>query len=212
MVLQTFDESWMVTRADAEGARALAPGVRTRLVPNVVDVAARPVVAPTGSHDVLLVADYRYEPNRAGLAFLAGEAMPRLWEAMPDARLVLAGRGLDEPPADPRVVYRGFVDDLDAVYASAGAAAVPMPRGGGSPLKLIEALARGLPVVATEHAARLVEDAIPGEHLLAAADPDSFARELARALRGDAAAVAHAGRHLAESSYSIEALARELTP
>jgi hypothetical protein len=212
-VLETFAESWLPTEADIEGARRMVPGVLTRHVRNVVDVAALPVAAPPpGGGDVLLVADYRYEPNRAGLAYLVDEVMPRLWEREPEARLVLAGRGLENPPSGERIEHLGFVDDLDAVYARAAVAAVPMPHGGGSPLKLIEALARGVPVVATAHAAGLVEDAVAGEHLVAAGDAGAFADGLARGLRGELAPLAQHARALAERHYSIEALAEEVAP
>ena len=62
-------------------------------------------------------------------------------------------RAWSEPPSsDPRVEALGFVDDLASVYASARCAVVPLLQGGGTPLKLIEALAYGLPVIATPRA------------------------------------------------------------
>jgi glycosyltransferase involved in cell wall biosynthesis len=208
-VLQTFSQSWMATRADAAGAQALAEReIDVRYVPNVVDVARiEPAQGPRGTHRVLLVADFTYEPNREGLAFLAGEVMPLVWERLPDARLAVAGRGLDKPPDDDRVQALGFVDDLEAVYAMADAVAVPMLTGGGSPLKFVEALAHGIPVVASDHAAGLLEDGKAGEDFLAAAGAPDFADALVRTLRGQAAGVGEHGRALAERSYSIEALA-----
>lgn len=213
-VLQTFSESWMATRADAGGARALAGReiagreIAVRYVPNVVDVARiEPAAGPRGTQRVLLVADFTYAPNREGLEFLAGEVMPLVWERLPGARLAVAGRGLEHPPDDDRVEALGFVDDLAAVYDTADAVAVPMLTGGGSPLKFVEALAHGLPVVATDHAARLLEDGEAGEHFLAAGGAEDFARALVSALCGQVAGIGAQGRALAERSYSIDALA-----
>lgn len=208
-VLQTFSESWMATRADAGGAQALAGReIAVRYVPNVVDVARiEPAAGPRGTQRVLLVADFTYAPNREGLAFLAGEVMPLVWERLPGARLTVAGRGLEHPPDDDRVEALGFVDDLEAAYDTADAVAVPMHTGGGSPLKFVEALAHGLPVIASDHAARLLEDGAAGEHFLAAAGAQDFADALVRALRGQAAGIGERGRALAERCYSIDALA-----
>jgi glycosyltransferase involved in cell wall biosynthesis len=214
-LLQTFDETWMATRADERDAAALAgDGVKTRYVPNVIDVARIEPVAPAGASRILFVADFRYAPNQEALAYLIEHVLPLAWASMPELRVTLVGRGLREPPADERVEALGFVEDLRDAYASVDAVAVPLLRGGGSPLKLIEALAYGLPVVATLHAARLLEDAVPGEHLVAAGEPAEFAAAIAELLtdpvRG--ARLGAAGRELAQRSYSVDALAALLAP
>ena len=83
---------------------------------------------------------------------------------------------------------------------------VPLLTGGGSPLKFVEALAYGLPVVATPHAAAGLEAARAGEHYLEADGPEAFADALADILEHGAPDLASRGRALAESNYSIEAL------
>jgi glycosyltransferase involved in cell wall biosynthesis len=209
-LLEGFAESWLPSRADLEGARALAPGAELRYVPNVVDVAAiDPRRAPADPPEAVLVADFTYAPNREGLAFLLEEVMPRAWATEPRLRVVVAGRGAP-PSEDERVEVPGFVDDLGPLYARAACALVPLLSGGGSPLKLIEALAHGLPVVATPRAAAGV-DAEGGRDYLEGDGADGFAAALLEALDADrGAAVGSAGRALAEREYSIEALARRL--
>jgi glycosyltransferase involved in cell wall biosynthesis len=199
-------EAWMVSEADIDGARRLCPGARLRYVPNVVDTdVIRPVDRDRRGGPALLVADFSYPPNRRGYEWLAGEVLPRV----PAARLVVAGRGLDPAAPDARIDVRGFVPDLEALYAEAACAVVPLLEGGGSPLKFVEALAHGLPVVATPAAARgLAAEA--GVHYLAGEDPGEFAAALERALAGDAADVGARGRRLAEERYSIAALAELL--
>lgn len=213
LLLHRYAESWMVSPTDMEGAAALAPAARLRLVPNVVDVAAiDPLPTRKGERVVLFVADFTYEPNRQAVSFLLQEAMPMLWRKAPDVRLVVAGKQSERIVCDDnRVQVRGFVTDLRDLYAAAGCVAVPLLKGGGSPLKFVEALAYGVPVVATPRAAAGLE-ASAGVHY-AEADPtaEPFSRELAATLepaRGNA--LAQAGRQLAEREYSIEALERRL--
>lgn len=212
-VLRTFSESWMATQADERGAAELAgDAISTRYAPNVVDVER--IVPVTGpGHDVLLfVGDFTYGPNREGLRFLIEDVLPIVWRRRPGVRLLVAGRGVPERSADARIEVLGFVEDLPSVYAQADAVAVPLLHGGGSPLKFVEALAYGLPVVATRHAAGLLEEGTAGEHFLLGADAGGFAGAISGLFDapGRSRALGAAGRALAERSYSIDALARLL--
>jgi glycosyltransferase involved in cell wall biosynthesis len=209
-VLRTFSECWMPTRSDVREATALGgQDVCARYVPNVVDVARIEPVAPPGLERIVFVGDFTYGPNREGLRFLVDRVLPLVWERRSSVRVALVGRGLSEHPLDPRIEALGFVDDLRAAYASADVVVVPLLHGGGSPLKFVEGLAYGLPVVVTRHAAGLLEDGVPGEHFLAAGDETEFAEalELLFADPARAAALGASGRELADRCYSIDALA-----
>lgn len=210
-LLARAQESWMVSEADIAGARAVCPSASLRYVPNVVDVAAiAPVTPPVDERRAIFVANFSYEPNRNGLRFLLDEVFPRVWAELPDARLALVGGGLEQPPAeDSRVETLGFVEDLGSAYARASCAVVPLLQGGGTPLKLIEALAYGLPVIATPRAVAGL-DVRDGEHALIAADGEAFAAALLSVLRDGAVELARRGRALAVERYSIEALSELL--
>jgi polysaccharide biosynthesis protein PslH len=212
VVLRTYSECWMATRADERGAQALGgDGIRTRYVPNVVDGVAIEPVHPTAAGRLLFVADFTYAPNAEALRFLVGEVLPGVWERIPAARLTVIGRGLDRVGVrlDPRIAALGFVEDLDAAYRAADVVLVPLLRGGGSPLKFVEALAHGLPVVATAHAAGLLEDGVAGRDFLVAEDGAAFAAaiEAMAADPGRAAVIGRAGRDLVLARYSVDRLA-----
>jgi polysaccharide biosynthesis protein PslH len=219
-VLQRFErgllaraaESWMVSEPDLAGARALCPAASLRYVPNVVDVAAIEPVSPDASaRRAVFVANFAYPPNRNGLGFLLEQVLPLVWAQLPEAQLSLVGGGLQRAPSDGRVQALGYVEQLSDVYASASCAVVPLLHGGGTPLKLIEALAYGLPVLATPRAvAGLQVDA--GRDCLIAGDAAEFADQLVRVLRDGAPELARNGRALAARRYSIQALSALLAP
>jgi polysaccharide biosynthesis protein PslH len=206
-------ESWMVSEADIAAARELCPSARLRYVPNVVDVAAITPVMPIGDEQrAIFVANFAYEPNRNGLRFLLDEVFPRVWAELPDARLALVGAGLERAPSkDARVEMLGFVDDLGGAYASASCGVVPLLQGGGTPLKFVEALAYGLPIVATPRAAAGLE-VLDGEHCLIASGAEAFADAVVSLLRDNRTELGRRGRELAEQRYSIEALDAMLAP
>ncbi len=216
-VFESARESWLPSGRDLRAAASLAPRAQFRLVPNVVDVASITPVSSSANERLLFVADYSYEPNLNSALFLTEEVMPRVWVRLPEARLALAGKGLElDRKLDPRIELLGFVDELDEVYASAGCVVVPLLESGGSPLKLIEAMAYGLPIVATPSAAAGVDGLEKNIHYLEGTGGDEFAAAVVEVLSGEPRepGVAHmrvAARTLAENHYSIEALARQLS-
>ena len=212
-LLLAAQESWMASQRDVELARELAPRARLRYVPNVVDVTSihaegDQVTAPRA----LFVGDYSYPPNERALRFLVNEVMPRVWQSLPGAELLVAGHHLVlAPGTDPRVRPLGFVPQIDDAYALAACVVVPLLEGGGSPLKFIEALAHGLPVVATGPAAAGLEVA-DGVHYRRAEGAQAFAEAVVDVLREGDPEIAADGRRLAERAYSVEALASILRP
>ena len=214
-LLEIVDESWMVSRTDIRSAAALVPSARLRYVPNAVDVAR---IAPhrvrtgtaSGRSRLLMVGDFHYTPNLSGLEFLIGQVLPLIWTERPDVILTVVGRGLDswESP-DARIQATGFVDSLDPQYAHADCAVVPLTEGAGTPLKFVEALAYGMPLVATPLAAKGLEVS-PGMHYLEAGNAPSFAEGVLDILRDGGEKLGAQGRLLAEREYSIEALAERL--
>ena len=209
-VLRAFDESWMVSEPDAAAATALASDAAIRVVPNAVDVAAIAPVRPSPDPVVLFVGSFNYAPNRHGLEWLESRVMPLVWRSRPDARLEVVGRWHTawEPP-DERVSVRGFVPELPA-YAGARVAVAPLLAGAGTPLKVVEAIAFGLPVVATPVALQGLGALDPGRHVYAASTPEQFAAALLRLLDAghDTSEVVAEARAAVERNYSLAAVAR----
>ena len=208
-------ETWMVSRVDVESAQALVPGAHVRYVPNVVDVSA---IVPKAAHgapvadggSLLMIGDFTYPPNRNGRDLLAGAVMSLVWRSRPRARLTFAGRGMEGWQApDARIEVAGFVPSLAEVYEHADCVVVPITEGAGSPLKFIEALAYGVPVVATPKAARGLEVSA-GAHYREGDGPAALAQAILDVLADGAPGMAAEGRRLAEREYSIESLAERI--
>jgi glycosyltransferase involved in cell wall biosynthesis len=209
-------ESWMVSHVDVESALKLVPTANVRYVPNVVDVAAivagsasRPAGASSGMQ-VLMVGDFTYTPNRSGRELLVHSVLPLVWQSLPAVHLKLAGRGMEDWTApDERIEVAGFVDSLADLYAQADCVVVPLTEGAGSPMKFIEALAYGVPVVATPKAARGLE-VVAGIHYREGSDSVTLAQAIVEVLRDGGAEMAAEGRRLAEREHSIESLAERI--
>jgi glycosyltransferase involved in cell wall biosynthesis len=214
-VLAAYDQSWMVSEADRDAALELCPGADVRVIANAVDMGAiEPIERPGSEPVVLLVGSFDYSPNRRGLRWLVDEVMPAVWRSRPEARLRVVGRWPGRPwePGDGRVEVLGFVPDLAAAYAGARCCVAPLVVGGGTPLKVVEALAYGLPLVATTTAVRALSALQPGRDLIVADAAADFAAALLEVLDPsyDHGERGRRARGAIEASYSVDAIAGEV--
>jgi glycosyltransferase involved in cell wall biosynthesis len=211
-ILERCAEAWLVSEIDLQGAAELAPNAGMLRVPNVIDMADIPPTRPFINRTAILVGDFTYEPNRRALEFVVNEVSPAVAARDPDVRIVVAGRGSDSMYPPMNVHLRGFVESMTDVYESAGCAIVPLQCGGGSPVKFIEALAHGVPVVATAKAAAGIDGLIANEHyILAELTGEAFAEGILDALEPlTAERLGPAGRAFAQRGYSLDALIRIL--
>jgi glycosyltransferase involved in cell wall biosynthesis len=149
---------------------------RVRIVPNGV---AFPQPTPIPDRPTLLfLGDYGYPPNVAAAQFLTHDVLPRVRRAVPKARLILAGNlpeRIRGATTTPGVEVRGFVDDLDSLYAESRVVCCPVSTGSGMRIKVIEAAARSRPIVTTRVGAEGI-DLADGVEILVRESPNSFAQ------------------------------------
>lgn len=164
---------------------------------------------------ILFLGALDWRPNLDAIDLLLDKIFPKVRAAEPNARLLIVGRnppaGLSERAAAiPGVALQANVADVRPYLATSGVMSVPLRIGGGSRLKILEALACGLPVVSTRVGAEglLVK---PGEDYVQA-EEDAMADALVHAVRNHAAMVALAehGRRLVLETYDWSVLAAKL--
>jgi|SRR5579864_670334 len=179
---------------------------RTVVVENGADVAVPVVRHEPGPRTLLFVGALDYYPNIDAAFYLLNTIMPAVWARRPDIRLIIAGRSPDPAlsalPGDPRVQVVATPFDMRAVAAQASVSVVPLRLGGGTRVKVLDALAWGLPVVSTSLgcADLALSD---GEHVVIRDGSDAFAEAVVRLL-SDAPfwrRLSVAGRTLVERRY-----------
>lgn len=152
--------------------RLLKPGhgKRMEIIPNGVDADLLGYESPVReSNTIVYTGAMTYESNRDAASWLCSDILPVIQERLPNTRLRITGRhnGVDisDMESRPGVEFTGYVDDVHSVIASASALVVPLKYGGGTRLKILEAMALRTPVVSTPVGAEGLglED---GKHLL----------------------------------------------
>lgn len=183
-----FDGTALVSAQEAEElTRRTGNGSIKTLLPLINVPTSRPRRFD-GSPTFVFLGGLDFPPNRDGLTWFLAHAREAVLAAVPDFRLLVVGRGSDTNlPAeaaawDGRVQALGWVDDLDDVLSSAAGLLSPLRIGSGTKIKVLEALARSLPVVATQHGV-LGLDVDAGDGCLVRDDVAGLAQNLARCAR-----------------------------
>ncbi|MCU0946206.1 MAG: glycosyltransferase [Rubritepida sp.] len=215
-VWRKVDLALYPSEAEARLAREMEPGARVGAIPPYVlapsrRAAPRPPAAPT----LLFVAGFQHRPNVDAAEWLVREILPRIRAAVPEARLALVGSKPSDAVvalANDVVEVTGFVpdDELARRYAGARVVLAPLRFGAGVKLKVIEALAEGVPVVTTPVGAEGIEglDAV----IDVADTPEALAAAAIRLLQDDAlwAERVRAQTGFIAGRFSAEAMQRAL--
>ena len=172
----------VVVSSEIDAVRLGSP--KAVVVPNTFTRPAQSVgsSAPGRPPTIVFPATFDYPPNAEGAQWLVREVAPRLATRVPGARICLAGRSTPEVEAlaaPPAITVTGFVSSMEDQLAQADVVIVPLLRGSGTRLKILEAMAHRVPVVSTTIGAEGL-DVADGVHLLVADTPDEMTRAVAR--------------------------------
>lgn len=189
----TADRVAAVSEADAEALRGLVPGLEPTVVPNGVDMDYYTApVAPLASgeapgvQDLVFTAKMDFRPNVDAVLWFARDVLPLIRRESPETRFWAVGKSPHPrlaPLADePGVVLTGWVEDVRPYIAGAGVYVVPLRIGGGTRLKVLEAMAMGKAIVSTTLGCEGFE-LVPDQELVIADDPAEFAAAVLALLR-----------------------------
>jgi polysaccharide biosynthesis protein PslH len=205
-----------VSERDRVDVLSLAPDQRVAVVANgVATDQFRPRPHADGPPTVLFTGTMNHPPNAEGIRWFTERAWPRVRQAIPDARLLVVGR--DPPDGVRRLAERPGVEVLGAVpsmqpyFARATAIVVPIRSGGGTRLKVLEAMASGRAVASTSMGVEGIE-LERDVHVLVEDDPIALSIALVRLLSEPdlRSRLASAGRTLVEERYDWRALGDRL--
>jgi len=198
---RSFGRVVVVTQEDCDAIAALDPKVPLAVIPNGVDIGFYGEAVPTARDPDRIVFHgvMDYPPNINAAEFLAGQVMPRVRAARPQAKLAIVGRAptarIRALARQPGVEVTGEVPDIRPWLQGSRVGICPMLVGTGIKNKLLEAMASGLPCVATTLSVRGLQVA-DGRELFVADDAEALAAHLVRLLEDDALAtsIGAAGR------------------
>ena len=211
-----FDLCTATTRAEWQTLEGYGTGTPSDWFPNGVDSDFfAPSAQPHEPETICFVGRMDYYPNQDSMFDFCANTLPLLRQRRPGIKLLIVGA---DPSAKvrrlaeiPGVTVTGSVADVRPYVHRAALMVAPLNIARGTQNKILEAMAMGVPVVASRIAAGGV-DALDGEHLLTADNPQQFGEAVEQILRdsGERARLAAAGRERMLSNHSWKHSLRRL--
>ncbi|MEJ2210317.1 MAG: glycosyltransferase, partial [Anaerolineae bacterium] len=182
---RTADRVVAVSDVDAAVLRRLDPELAPAVVPNGVDMAfyaESPPSLPEGqgpdAADLVFVGKMDFRPNVDAVLWFAAEVLPLIRREAPETRFWVVGQNpharLAPLADDPGVQVTGWVEDQRPYIAAAGVYVIPLRIGGGTRLKVLEAMAMSKAIVSTALGCEGF-DLVAGQELVIADEPAAFA-------------------------------------
>lgn len=211
-----FDMNVMMSPNDQADLLQIAPGVPTAIIPNGVDTAY--FTPATEGHELAAIytGGMNMYANKDAVLYFLRDIWPAVLHEHPGAKFYAIGQ---DPPRElhelakrePSVVVTGFVDDVRPYVRKAAVYVVPLRVGGGTRLKVLDALAQGKAIVSTAVGCEGIA-VTHGKNIFIEDEPAQFAARV-NALFADAEArrtLGTAARELAVSSYGWTAIGADL--
>ena len=181
-ICREADQVLAVSDADAEALRDLVPGLEIHVIPNGIDTDAyQPSLSDADEADsyrLVFTGTMDFRPNVDAVLWFAREVLPLVQAKVPNVRFEVVGQRphprLKPLAQDPSIVLTGWVEDVKPYFERATVYVAPLRMGGGTRLKLLEAMSMEKPIVATS----LGAEGYPvetGRELLLADSPSDFA-------------------------------------
>lgn len=216
-VCPRFDANLVVSNLDGKRLLEIASNIKLTTIANGVDITHfRQQTTHQLRYNIIFSASYSWYPNEDAAIFLIKKIWPILRKECPHATLTLAGRN---PTAmmkrlvaeDESIRLTGYVDDIRPYIDQAQVYVCPIRDGGGTKLKLLDAMAMSKAIVTTRMGAEGL-DVIDGQHLLIADDARQFVTNILTLFTQEELreSLAKNARHLVEERYSWKSIGDQL--
>jgi len=214
-LVETFERTTVVSDVELQHLEDVhCDPTALRIVPNGVDRQALKQRNEPRPGRLIYSGSVTYSANLDAVRFFVTEILPLIRKARPTTLVVTGSTGsidVSDLLSDGSVTFTGRVPDVAHLVAHSSVSVVPLRVGGGTRLKILEAMALGTPVVTTPKGAEGLA-VTHGENILIADSPEAFAREVLCVMDDFVlrARLAANGRRLVDRRYTWDRIGGEL--
>ena len=212
-----FDINLVVSELDKERLLNIALNSKIAVIPNGVNINYfKPLNSKIKRHNIVFAGRMNAYPNEDAVIWFLKEIWPLLKKEVPDATFTIAGRNPTPrikkfAKNDPSILVTGYVDDIRPFIAQAEVYICPIRDGGGTKLKILDAMAMGKIIVTTTIGAEGL-GVIHERHVLIANDPKIFASQVLLVFNNPDLRkyLSQNARQLVKKEYSWEIIGKKL--
>ena len=185
--LESFDGGTVVSEIERQRVKQIyRGGSPVCIIPNGVGF-------PDGKTDfglpipdtLVFSGSLTYDANMDAISYFMGEIFPLVKAARPEVKLLVTGKldgvQVDDLPNKDWISFTGYLEDVRPAVATSWASIVPLRKGGGTRLKILEALSLGVPVITTSKGVEGL-DLFPEKDIFIADQPETFANTILKVL------------------------------
>ena len=183
-LLQDFRACTVVSEREKQLlAKTVSGFTNVEVIPNCINLSEyTPIHETPKRHQLIFTGSFRYFANYGAMTWFLQKVYPLIRAVETEVQLTITGDHANLPlPEEDSVTLTGFVDDIRPLIASSWLSLVPLRIGGGTRLKILEAMALRTPVVSTTKGAEGL-GARHGEHILIADTPQEYAEAVLQLL------------------------------
>ncbi|MBA7536043.1 D-inositol-3-phosphate glycosyltransferase [subsurface metagenome] len=216
-ICQNFDKIIVMSEIDKNRLSMLHKNLDIRVVPNGVDTEnIQATVKREDANSLLFIGWMRHQPNRDAMNFFLDQIFPLISKAIPNTKLYVVGQHTPKnivnlAKSNPNIICTGYVKDVGEYLYNCTTYICPLRIAGGTRLKILEAMAAGIPVVSTSIGAEGL-NVTADENILIADTPEEFAEMTIRLLRNPELRerIAYNARIFVEENYQWKKIAENM--
>jgi len=217
-ILRYPDICFVCSKIDRDYAKALCSDIDVDIIPNGVDTEYNKFSdkEPSFKNSLIFTGAMDTIPNQDGIMFFVREIMPLIEKKIPDIRVTVAGSNPQEKIKNLEYIYKnitvtGYVKDIRKYIYASTVFIAPLRIGGGTRLKILEAMALGRPVVSTSVGCEGLE-VENKKNIFIADEPEKFAEYIIKLLKDKRLRrkIAKNGRRLIEKKYRWDKIVNKL--
>lgn len=181
-------------------------------VPFCLDIEPQKSETKNEGKNILFIGDMNYYPNKDALFYFVRKIYPIIKKDIKNVKLLIVGPSIDKKIKklnnDENITIKGFIPSIEEVYSNVNVLAVPLRIATGIRIKILEAMARGVPVVSTKIGCEGIKGLKNGINIIIEDNPLKFAKGIERLLNDKKFAefISTNAKNLIKKYYSIENL------
>ncbi len=214
-ILDFFTSVIVLTERDKGLVEKLNSNVKATIIPTGVDTEFyKPNNYTYNEKSLVFVGHYKHFPNTDAIVYFVKNIYPKVIQKIPNIKLYIVGSGVTKAVEDLKnnnIIITGEVEDIKQYLKKPNIFVAPVRLGGGIKGKVLEAMAMGVPVVATKEAVSGIDYSV-GNFALISDDTNVFADNIVR-LYNDAAlykTLSNNSRKIVEENYNWKIIAKKL--